>query len=235
MPGLYPWPYNGAWSPADTALIVIDMQIDFIGKGGWLDARGVDLAPLQKPIAPLQRVLKAMRAAGFPIIHTREGHRPDLSDLPENKRWRSAEGGAEIGAEGPLGRYLTRGSACHDIIPELYPEPGETVIDKPGKGAFVATDLDLVLSRGGIANLVVTGVTTDCCVQSTMRDANDRGYECLLLADCCAASKEANHLAQVEMLRHVGGHYGSIATSDQLLAVLAAGADPAAVSARQEA
>jgi nicotinamidase-related amidase len=224
--GLYPWPFDGRWSPADTALIVIDMQIDFCAPGGWLDARGVDLAPLRKPIEPLRRLLSAMRAAGYPILHTREGHRPDLSDLPENKRWRSAQDGGEIGAEGPLVRYLVRGEACHDIIPELYPEPGETVIDKPGKGAFWATDLDLILDRRGIRNLVVTGVTTDCCVQSTLRDANDRGYECLLLEDCCAAAKEENHRAQVEMLKLVGGHYGSVATSEALLAALTANAEP---------
>lgn len=221
VPGLYPWPYDGVWSPADTALIVIDMQIDFCGEGGWLDARGIDLAPLRAPIRPLQRVLEAMRAGGFTIIHTREGHRADLSDLPDNKRWRSAQGGAQIGAEGPLGRYLTRGSRCHDIIPELYPAPGESVIDKPGKGAFWATDLDWLLERAGIRNLIVTGVTTDCCVQSTLRDANDRGYECLLLEDCCAASSKENHDAQVEMLKLVGGHYGSVTTSEALLDVLA--------------
>ena len=219
--GLYPWPHDGRWSIDDTALIVIDMQIDFVGKGGWLDAGGVDLTPLQKPIVPLTKVLHVMRAAGFPIIHTREGHRPDLSDLPENKRWRSARGGAEIGAEGPLGRYLTRGSRCHDIIDELYPEAGETIIDKPGKGSFYATDLDLVLERKGIRNLVVAGVTTDCCVQSTLRDANDRGYECLLLEDCCAASEERNHHAQIEMFKLAGGHYGSIASSRGLFDALA--------------
>jgi len=218
--GLYPWPFDGAWSTADTALIVIDMQTDFCGEGGWLDARGIDLTPLKKPIAPLSRVLKAMRAGGFPIIHTREGHRPDLSDLPANKRWRSAQDGAEIGAEGPLGRYLVRGEPCHDIIPELYPVAGETVIDKPGKGSFYATDLDMILSRAGIRNLVVTGVTTDCCVQSTFRDANDRGYECLILEDCCAASREAHHRAQIEMFKLVGGHYGSVSTSEAFLDAL---------------
>jgi nicotinamidase-related amidase len=218
--GLYPWPFDGDWSPEDTALIAIDMQTDFVGEGGWLDARGVDLTHLKKPIVPLRRVMTAMRAAGFTIIHTREGHRPDLSDLPENKRWRSAQEGAEIGAQGPLGRYLVRGERCHDIIPELYPLPGETVIDKPGKGSFYATDLDMILARAGIRNLVVTGVTTDCCVQSTLRDANDRGYECLLLEDCCAAATEEHHRAQIEMFRLVGGHYGSISTSEAFLDAL---------------
>ncbi len=203
------------------------MQTDFCAPGGWLDARGIDLTPLRRPIAPLMRLLAAMRAGGFPILHTREGHRPDLSDLAENKRWRSAQGGGEIGAEGPLGRYLVRGERCHDIIPELYPEPGETVIDKPGKGAFWATDLDAILARRGIKNLIVTGVTTDCCVQSTLRDANDRGYECLLLEDCCAAAQEENHLAQIEMLKLVGGHYGSIATSTALLDALRSNVEPA--------
>ena len=221
VPGLYPWPFDGNLQVASTALIVIDMQIDFCGEGGWISARGRDLSPLRKPIGPIAAVLEVMRGRGFPIIHTREGHRPDLSDLPANKRWRSAEDGAEIGAMGPLGRYLVRGEPTWDIVPELAPAEGEIIIDKPGKSAFYATDLDAILRRAGIRNLVVTGVTTDCCVQSTLRDANDRGYECLLLEDCCAAALEVNHLAQIEMLRLVGGHYGSITTSEVFIDAIA--------------
>ncbi len=218
--GLYPWPYDGTLSPETTALVVIDMQTDFCGPGGWLDCMGHDLADLRRPIAPLQRLLAAMRAAGFPVYHTREGHRPDLSDLNPNKLWRSRHAGAAIGDHGPKGRHLVRGEEGWDFIPELKPLPGETIIDKPGKGAFFATDLDQILRRRGIRNLVVTGVTTDCCVQSTLRDANDRGYECLLLEDCCGAALHENHLAQVEIFRLAGGHYGSIATSDALIAAI---------------
>ena len=217
VPGLYPWPYDGEFTASNTALVVIDMQIDFCGDGGWLEARGRDLTPLRKPIEPLRRVMAAARAAKMPVYHTREGHRPDLSDLHENKRWRSAIDGGEIGAMGPLGRYLVRGEPNWDIIPELYPEPGETIIDKPGKSAFYATDFEQILRRAGIRNLIITGVTTDCCVQSTLRDANDRGFECLLLADCCAAALEENHIAQVEMLKLAGGHYGSIATAAEFI------------------
>jgi nicotinamidase-related amidase len=221
VPGLYPWPFDGDLQVASTALIVIDMQIDFCGEGGWISARGRDLSPLRKPIQPIAALLDVMRGRGFPVIHTREGHRPDLSDLPANKRWRSAADGAEIGATGPLGRYLVRGEPTWDIVPELAPAQGEIIIDKPGKSAFYATNLDAILRRAGIRKLVITGVTTDCCVQSTLRDANDRGYECLLLEDCCAAALEVNHLAQIEMLRLVGGHYGSITTSGVFIDAIA--------------
>ncbi|MBL26886.1 MAG: cysteine hydrolase [Rhodospirillaceae bacterium] len=221
VPGLYPWPFDGDLSPRNTALIAIDMQVDFCGPDGWLDQRGLDIANTRRAIAPLQRVMAAMRAAGYPVLHTREGHRPDLSDLPENKRWRSRQAGLGIGDEGRLGRVLTRGEPGWEIIPEVAPLPGETVIDKSGKGSFYATDLDQILRSKGIRNLVITGVTTDCCVQSTMRDANDRGYECLLLEDCCGAAEHANHLAQIHMLTLAGGHYGSISTADALIETLA--------------
>jgi len=223
VPGLYPWPFDGNLAPDNTALLIIDMQIDFCGEGGWVHSRGADLRNTRRAIAPIARLLEVVRPLGFTVIHTREGHRPDLSDLPANKAWRSAQAtGKGIGAMGPLGRFLVRGEPNWDIVPELAPAEGEIVIDKPGKGAFMATDLDTVLALKGIRNLMIAGVTTDCCVQSTLRDANDRGFECLLLEDCCGAADHANHEAQIEIFRLSGGLWGSISTSDQVIATLEA-------------
>jgi nicotinamidase-related amidase len=202
------------------ALVIIDMQRDFLEPGGFGAALGNDVSRLKAAVDPIKSVLAAFRQGGVLVIHTREGHRPDLTDAPPHKVLRG-DPATRIGAPGPMGRILVRGEPGHDIIPELYPIAGEPVIDKPGKGAFYQTDLDLMLRNRAIDTLFVCGVTTEVCVNTTIREANDRGYRCIALSDCCASYFPEFHEMGLKMVKAQGGIFGSVASSRALLAGMA--------------
>ncbi len=209
-------PYAFELDPEKCALLIIDMQRDFLEPGGFGEMLGNDVSQLRCAIEPNRKLLAAWRAAGRVVIHTREGHRPDLSDLPPAKKVRG-HGVKTIGDPGPMGRILIRGEAGHDIIPELYPLLSEPVIDKPGKGAFFATDLHAILQNLGISQLVVTGVTTEVCVNTTVREANDRGYECLVPADCVASYFPEFQEMGLKMIKAQGGIFGWVTDSSEIL------------------
>jgi biuret amidohydrolase len=212
-------PYALTFEPASTALLIIDMQRDFVEPGGFGEMLGNDVSLLRSAIEPCRRVLEAARGAGLSVIHTREGHRPDLADAPPSKLTRGRlEVG--IGDTGPMGRVLVRGEYGHDIIPELYPIAGEPVVDKPGKGSFHETDLNLILKNRGIRTLIVCGVTTEVCVHTTVREANDRGYECVVLSDCVGSYFPEFQRVALEMIKAQGGIFGWVAHSQEALRVL---------------
>src|SRR6187455_1360644 len=212
-------PYEFPFERASCALVIIDMQRDFVDPGGFGEALGNDVSLLQKAIAPTRRVLDAARKKGLLVVHTREGHRPDLSDLPLNKKLRGRLKNG-IGDPGPMGRILVRGEYGHDIVDALRPAPGEPVVDKPGKGAFYATDLDSLLHNRGVSQLVVCGVTTEVCVNTTVREANDRGYDCLVLEDCVGSYFPEFQRVGLEMVSAQGGIFGWVADSNALLAAM---------------
>ncbi|MDP9354847.1 MAG: cysteine hydrolase [Chloroflexota bacterium] len=219
MPTVRAEPYDFEFDPETTALLIIDMQRDFVEPGGFGEALGNDVSLLRRAIPPIQRVLQVVRAAGMLVVHTREGHRPDLSDLPPAKRARGRLKSG-IGDPGPMGRILVLGEYGNGIVDELQPLPGEPVVDKPGKGAFYATDLDKILKNRGIKSLIVTGVTAEVCVQATVREANDRGYECLVLADCIASYFPEFYEMTLKMVKAQGGIFGWVSTSEEFLRAL---------------
>jgi len=212
-------PYPFELTPGKCALLIIDMQRDFLEPGGFGEMLGNDVSQLRRTIEPNRILLDAWRAAGLTVLHTREGHRPDLADLPPAKKVRG-KSAKTIGDPGPMGRILIRGEAGHDIIPELYPLPSEPVIDKPGKGAFFATDLHAILQNLGITQLVVTGVTTEVCVNTTVREANDRGYECLVPSDCVGSYFPEFQEMGLKMIKAQGGIFGWVTDSESILASL---------------
>jgi nicotinamidase-related amidase len=212
-------PYAFEFVPEQCALLIIDMQRDFLEAGGFGEMLGNDVSQLRRTIEPNKRLLAAWRDKGLRVIHTREGHRPDLTDLPPAKKVRGRSKTC-IGDAGPMGRILVRGEAGHDIIPELYPLPSEPVIDKPGKGAFFATDLHAILQNSGITHLIVTGVTTEVCVNTTVREANDRGYECLVADDCVGSYFPEFHQMGLKMIKAQGGIFGWVSNSSNILAAI---------------
>ena len=212
-------PYAFELVPARCALVIIDMQRDFLEPGGFGEMLGNDVSQLRRTIEPNRRLLAAWRAAGLMVIHTREGHRPDLTDLPPSKKLRG-RGETTIGDSGPMGRIRVRGEAGHDITPELHPEQGEPVIDKPGKGAFYATDIQSILQNRGISQLVVTGVTTEVCVNTTVREANDRGYDCLVAEDCVGSYFPEFQEMGLKMIKAQGGIFGWVTSSAEIIAAI---------------
>ncbi|MEO6379991.1 MAG: cysteine hydrolase [Caulobacteraceae bacterium] len=221
MPAISAQPYPYPFDPPRAALVIIDMQRDFLEPGGFGAMLGNDVSQLAGVVEPLKRLLAAAREAGLFVIHTREGHRPDLSDLPPAKHRRGG-GPLAIGDEGPMGRILVQGEPGHDIIPELAPIAGEPVVDKPGKGAFYATDLHLILQNRGITQLIVTGVTTEVCVNTTAREGNDRGYDCLVLSDCTGSYFPEFHEQALRMIQAQNGVVGWVGRSDAVINALAA-------------
>jgi nicotinamidase-related amidase len=219
MPTVKAEPYGFEFDPKTTALVMIDFQRDFVDPGGFGEALGNDVSLLRRAVPPAERVLQAARNRGLFVIHTREGHRPDLADCPPAKKARGRLK-AGIGDPGPMGRILVRGEYGHDLVKELQPVAGEPVVDKPGKGAFYATDLDSILKNRGIKQLVVCGVTTEVCVQTTVREANDRGYDCLVLEDCVASYFPEFQKAALAMVKAQGGIFGWVADSRRFLEVL---------------
>ena len=208
-----------AIDPARTALVIIDMQRDFLEPGGFGESLGNDVGLLKAAVEPCKQVLAAARKAGILVIHTREGHSPDINDAPPAKVERGSPS-KRIGDAGPMGRILIQGEPGHDIIPELYPIAGEPVIDKPGKGAFYATNLGLILANRAIENLLVCGVTTEVCVNTTVREGNDRGFRCIVLSDCCASYFPEFHQMGLAMIKAQGGIFGWVTGSQQVLAAM---------------
>ena len=216
----YPFPYDGDLTARNAALIVIDMQVDFCGVGVLTTVSGTDLQMMREPIRPIERVMYAARAFGMPIIYTREGHRPDGSDLTGVKRFRSRLGGAGVGDASPIGRILVRGEAGHAIIPELTPQPGDAIVDKVGSGCFYGTEFEHLLRNRGIRNLIFVGVTTECCVHTSIREASDRGFDNLLLSDCTAAVTPELKEAAINIIRNPLTLFGTVGTSDALIRAL---------------
>jgi nicotinamidase-related amidase len=208
-----------AIDPARTALVMIDMQRDFLEPGGFGEALGNDVTLLSAAIPPCKALLDRARTAGLLVVHTREGHRPDLADAPRAKVERGAPS-KRIGDPGPMGRILIRGEIGHDIVSALYPQPGEPVVDKPGKGAFYATDLHGILQNRDIETLIVCGVTTEVCVHTTVREANDRGYRCIVPGDCCGSYFPEFHDIGLRMIAAQGGIFGWVTDSTRVLAAL---------------
>jgi biuret amidohydrolase len=219
VPSVRAEPYEFVFQPEHLALVIVDMQRDFVEPGGFGEALGNDVSLLQKAVAPTARVLEASRKAGIFVVHTREGHRADLTDLTPAKKARGRFK-SRIGDPGPMGRILVQGEYGHDIIDDLKPAPGEPVVDKPGKGAFYATGLDSILRNRGICQLIICGVTTEVCVSTTVREANDRGYDCLVLADCVASYFPEFQRAALDMIKAQGGIFGWVGNSADLLSVL---------------